>query len=177
VHPAAPARVLQPGVIQMAEWKHHGEDQGEESAGEWGQVCGGTAPGCCRSVEDYCALAGASSDRAAVEKVTAGDWEARAPGHRALVLRGRPSVRRTRGCPGRCDEQQLGLPQRPQRGVPAPPAAAAGEPVELPHRVREAWCHEFPGQRSGWWQRGLWWQGRCDLRGRASREDYLGRMI
>jgi hypothetical protein len=81
VHPAAPARVLQPGVIQMVEWKHHGEDQGEESAGEWGQVCGGTAPGCCRSVEDSCALAGASSDHAVVEKVTAGDW-----GSPAIVL-------------------------------------------------------------------------------------------
>jgi hypothetical protein len=36
VHQAVPARVLHPGVFQIADEKHRGEDRGEEFAGEWG---------------------------------------------------------------------------------------------------------------------------------------------
>jgi hypothetical protein len=34
VHPAALARMLLPGVVQIVDEKHHGEDRGEESAGD-----------------------------------------------------------------------------------------------------------------------------------------------
>jgi hypothetical protein len=59
----------------------------------------------------------------------------------------------------RTRREQLGLLQRPQRELWAPPASS--EPVEIPHQISEARCYEFLGQRSEWWQ------GQCDL-GRTS---------